>query len=500
MAFSLLVNSVDILASAAQPDATGELVEFSRSYEEPASLTFRVFSPAWEPPFGADATVLLYRDGVLVFEGLTGLPRSIIGVGKYPAVEYIARDYSDLMRRGTVLGEDEYTSVQLAPGSLGSVAGQLIDLVGEDIAGDRIKLQAKVEYRGGAEAIECFPVTLEGESIDEAMRKIAASAPGVGVVMLPGEQPNESLYTFVNLYASPGYTVDIETVFVGDLTVEQSLEGRAGAVSTIRGETVGQVDVEYDEVEELTPDWTEAEQRAWKWEDAFERNVDGERFSPRVHVHRRFKYSNPAITEESPMAADVETVPTTEPSIWQRVAVESIDIENQTITLVLPAITKLKQNNASRNNPFHPGKCKPARVKLRYSISGTGSLPISIAAHRVPSDGFAGRAYQLAPRTCGYVKVITVPDGVSKEQYAADAFRAFSEPTVFGSIPLNDDLPADLWMLDRRINIASPSIATTGFEAMMAPMRGVRVNFDGGGSASIEFNRDDAELLGEGGR
>lgn len=504
MAFSLFVNGTSILPSpvgaAEAAEGIGELVEFSRSFDEPAQLRFRIFDPPWQPQFGADASVLLYRDDVLVFEGLTGMPKSAVGATKYPAVEYTAMDFADLLRRGTVLNADGYSTVPLAPGSLKSVVDQLLELVGEELAGDRVGLPATVQYRGGADAIQTFPVTLEGESIDEAMRKIAASAPGVGVVMLPGSEPDQSQYTFVNLYASSAYSLEIDATRVDDLEIEQSLEDRAGAVMTLRGETTGQVDVEYDSEEELTPDWTAEQEANWSWHDAFERNSDGERYSGVKDVHRRFKYSDAAITEDTPMIANVEIIPGVEPSIWQRVAIESRDIENKAITLVLPAVTRPRQTNASRNNPFDYGRSQPAAVKLQYQVSGTGSLPIEIASHRFPADGFAGRAYQIAPRRCGYVKVITVPDGVNKEQYAADAFRAFSEPTFRGSIPLNEDLPGKLWLLDRRINITAPATVTTGYEAMLAPMRGIRVTFEGGGSASIEFGRDDADLLGEGRR
>ncbi|MCB9852761.1 MAG: hypothetical protein H6819_06670 [Phycisphaerales bacterium] len=504
--YSLFINDTSILGSPGNigqsADGIGDIVEFSRSYDDLAKLTIRMFDPPWEPRFGADATVLLYRDGVLVFEGLTGMPRSVVGVRNFPVVEYVASDYAELLRRGSVLTVDGDAAVSLAPGALSSVVDQLLTLVTDELTGTRINLPATVQYFGGADAVETFPVSLQGESIDEAMRKIAAAAPGVGVAMLPGSEPGQSQYSFVNLYGSPHYSLEIDATLAGDLSIEQSLEGRAGAVKTLRGQTTGQVDVEYNNIETLTADWTADEQAKWRWQDAFERNKDGERFSNLVHVHRRFKYADAAITEDTPKVADVETIPGASPDegIWQRVAIESIDTEAKTITLVLPAITMLKQTNASRNNPFHPGKSQPARVKLRYHVSGTGSLPINIAANRVPTDGFGGRAYQLAPRTCGFEKVITVPDGVNKERYADAAFRAFSEPTIVGSIPLNEDLPAALWFLNRRINIAAPSTVTTGYESMQAPMRGVRVTFDDGGAATIDFSRDDADMLGEGAR
>lgn len=112
-----------------------------------------------------------------------------------------------------------------------------------------------------------------------------------------------------------------------------------------------------------------------------------------------------------------------------------------------------------------------------------------------PGNGYSGRAYALAPITCGYERLIAVPAGVDAERYVVQAFNVLSEPVVSGRLPISGDLPNALWMLGRRINIKRQSGGTTGYENLAAPLLGITVEFEGGGRCELEFSNDKSALL-----
>lgn len=506
--YRLKINDTTVLngppLAVAEGDGVVDLIDFRRGYDGPAELRFRVYGDPGTPRFGADARVVLYRDDVLVFEGLTSLPRRSWSTDRYPHCEYTAFDYSNLLRRGTVLDENDNQSIALAGNTVGAIVTSLLELAGGQLTAERVGLEAEVNYRGGADALPAFPVTLQGQSFDEALRKIAAAAPGVALVMLPGFEEGESRYTFVNLYGSSPYQLLIDATRVPSLAIQQSIDDRCGAVRVLQGITQGETEFDLDQEVELTPDWTEDEENEWTWDDFFTRDKDG---APRslAHVYRRFTYADPddEITEATIPVGMTEVEPNEldpEDGIWQRNEVVELNTSEKKVLLRWPSIRKLPNRKVYWFNKWDPGHAKPAATKMQYNASYTGQVPIVIEEQRLPGTGFGGRAYELAKQTCAFEKIITVPGGVTRAAYAQVAFRAFTEPLVNGSIPINEPLPADLWQLDRRINVATVGGHTTGFESMQAPLQSITVEFGGGESGSIEFNRDDTKILGEGNR
>ncbi len=490
------------LASAVE-DGVINLIDIRRSYDGPSELRFRVYGDPGTPRFGADAKVVLYREEVLVFEGLTSLPRRSWATDRYPYSEYTAFDYSNLLRRGTVLDENDNQSIALAGNTVGAIVTSLLELAGAQLSAERVGLEEVVNFSGGAASLPAFPVTLQGESFDEALRRIAAAAPGVALVMLPGASEGLSRYTFVNLYASSPYQLLIDSTRVLSLAIQQSLDDRCGAVRVLQGNTQGEAEVEFESEVELSPDWTDDEASQWTWSDYYLRN-SGDQQGDNSHVYRRFSYEDPSdeISENSLRVALVRTQPNNEdPDYgWQRNQIVDLNTTEKKVLLRWPAIRNIPNRKIWFFNAHDPGHVKPALAKMKYTNNFSAQAPIVIAEVRVPGTGFSGRAYEIAKRTCAFEKIITVPAGVTREAYAQAAFRAFTEPLVIGSVPVEDPLPDDLWRLDRRINIATAGGIATGFESMSAPMRAFTVKFMSGETATVEFNRDDTQILGEGGR
>lgn len=187
--------------------------------------------------------------------------------------------------------------------------------------------------------------------------------------------------------------------------------------------------------------------------------------------------------------------------VWQQVSIAKLNLSASLVLLNLPAIMPL---GSRRYNPHEPGRAKPGPARLAFSRAGEVSTPIIINSYRWPPEGYAGIAYQLAPITCGYEKVVQVPAEVNAEAYVRDAHAAVSEPITSGQIPIRGDLPDDparpegMWLLSRRINVTTGSHGDTGHEALRAPLMGFRVDFAGGVSATLDLEYDRSEMLERG--
>ncbi len=500
--YELFIDGSLVLASpgAATPPPTGSVVSletFSRGYDEPSSLVLRVDGDWRTAAYPADAVVDLRRDGVIVFQGLLDVPRPVLSTSSYPGMRYTAYDLCRALDGPTALTESGSASVRLSSGPLSSVVDQFLLLVADILTEKGVSDECA--YVGGAGAIQALPVSLDAASIDDGFRQIAAAAPGVRVFLSPDPAGDLPKYTFVNLFGSPTHDLVMDETRVPELNIYRSLDGRAGAVKTLEGVTQGSADVEITERYWMVPAWDASLESRWTWHDAGERDNDGAETELSA-VHRRFSFAafTDAIGPDTPMGVEICSVWDDTNSRWRRVTILSLDWEARTLTLVLPALRQLGNWVGHRFNPNEPGRAKGATVRLCYSLSGAVGTPIFIQSVRHPATGFAGPVFDLAPMTCGYEAVITVPAGVNTEAYVRDAHTALSQPVTVGSIPLDEDLPADLWYLDRRLNITTASHGETGFEDLGAPLMGIRVAFAGGVSAVLEMEKDPSILLREG--
>lgn len=492
---AMLYPNPDPFGNPVQPVS---IVSLERAYDAPSSLAL-VWNIDWRlRPYAADVPVELWIDEVLVFSGLLDLPRPVVSVQGYPGVEYKAYDLRRALRGPVVLQEGDQ-AISLQPGPLQTVVNAYLNQAGTVL--QNYGVSSTVDYVGGAENIHTFPLTLEGNSVDEAFQRMAANAPGVRLLLLPDPAGEElPRYTFINIFSAPVYELVVDERFIETIDIQQSIDGCAGAVRTLQGQTNGRIDdVPLEKVTNLYPAWDPALEKTWCGLYAFQRDAQG-KTTDLGKVYRVFEYEADDIPEKSPLMALVESMPGDgdNEAIWQQVAIWAVDREKKQVLLNQPAIKYLGGFRGGRMNALEWGRVRVAPVKLRYSTSFTGTARIIINSRRYPETGFAGRAYQLAPITCGHEKIISIPGGVDSAQYVQQAWAAYSEPMASGEIPVSGDLPAELWRLGKRISLATDSHGSTGFEDLAAPLMGIRVDFEGGRRAILQLQIDKTQLLSGG--
>lgn len=499
--YELLVDGQPVPAAL-----RASLVRYELGYDEPAKLVVRFDTDFRAQPYPTDALVELVVDGTRRFVGLFDPPRPYISAANEMFVEYTARDLADWAARMIPFNAQEQPSFALPPGPLSAAVAAYLAHAQVTEMLEQVGIAPAVLYTGGAESAETFPVSLDGASLDEAMRTVASKAAGIAVFLDCSLDPPQ--YRFVALLGAPGYDLVVDDQRLAALDIQQSIEGRCGAVQTLAGQTTGSADIVVDSVEVLTKDWPEsygdpelelAPEDFWSIAD-YHRAAAGEP-GPLADVYRRFRFAG-SVNPASPIRAEIrvfEDPETPANDEWREVEIAEINFETKRVVLKEPAIKPPPGKRFGRYNIFEPGRAKGTAVRLWWSTQASVGGVINIPADRHPAEGFAGRVYQLAPRRGATTRLISVPPGVNRATYAQQAHAALSEPLVTGQVPIAGELPAELWGLARRLNIRSASHGATGYESLGAAVKGVRVEFDGGGRALVELSRDTSQLIREGG-
>lgn len=500
--FTLKVDGLLVPLGGGHADPLrNSLVRYELSYDGPAELVVRFHRDWRSPPYSADALVEFFADGTRRFVGRFDPPRPYVAANNDRYIEYSAQDLCDHAARLFPYSQYDKPSFAMSPGPLASVLAAYLAAPDVSLKLTEAGIDTTFNFVGGAEAMECFPVSLESASLDGAMRSIAAAASGgVGVFLDASADPPR--YTFVAQYAAPTYDLVVDTTLIEKLDILRSIEGRAGAVQTLAGQTTGSVDVVLDNRFEMTKAWSSAPnqldvtpEEEWTFREASSTDDAGDPVSL-ASVYRLFSFAGAPTppTVDSNIAVEIYVAPDADGANgrWKRAEILQIDHDNRTVLLKEPA---LKNPSVGRWNPHEPGRAKGARVRLAWSTAATGSAQINIPSIRYPSEGFAGRVVTMAPVRGRTVRLIAVPPGVNREVYARFAHAAISEPLVRGEVPVMGDLPASLWSLSRRINIRSAQHGPTGYESLEAPLKGIRVEFDGGRSAKLQLSRDTAALV-----
>lgn len=502
------------------------LISLTKTYAEPAELVLHLYGDVRNPPVTADQRALLLIDGRPVFEGLTQPPTAILAAGQSPGVEVRAFDRRMVMANPTAMTRppEESTNspqprIELNPGALRSLVDALLAHVGPELVARGVA--DRVDYRGGADAVECEPVSLNYATIDEAFARIAASAPGVRVCINPdvsgitttgGALPR---YTFVNLFGSNVARINLDVQRAAELSIRQSLAGCAGAVRVMPGITVGETEAEFEEWNWLRPGWNAAKEENFRLGVGGQIAIRGGEFVGNVfdpdepsNCYRLWSFAH--FADRVPRGAALRLVshqngsgslPNTgfdEDTPLRVTTGLRVDWENSLVLSDTPLI-------GGGLNPFDPGRHKrragvqPADFTLAallYSRSGSGSANINILGQRhPPGTGFAGRAFQLAPTTCGYEAVVEVPPGVQREGYARQAHAVMSQPKYEGTVPIDEPSIDDGLLLDRRISFGLAAGGPIGWEQMDAPLMGVRLSFAGRIVGEYQFAYDAGELL-----
>ncbi|MCC6359342.1 MAG: hypothetical protein IT450_11420 [Phycisphaerales bacterium] len=511
--YTLRINGSLVTEAAARHS----LVRYELSYDDPAQLVIRFHNDWRNPPFTADARVEFFVDGVRRFCGLFDPERPYVAADNDNYVEYTAVDLCEFARRLTPYSTFGKPSFTLSPGPLSAVLNQYV--ASGDVVARLVEAGIDTEFNfvGGAAEVECFPVSLELASLDGALRQIAAAAAGgVGVFLDSSQSPPR--YTFVSLYGADVYDLVVDSTLLEKLDIDKSIEGRAGAVQTLAGQTTGSADTTSFQRIEMAPAWDRTPrttvfgnviypEQDWVIADASAVIRTGEEPNitvtpgPRAEVYRRFSFAvaDPAPIPGGRLVAEIliNRDGDLANGVWKRVEIQEIDFESMTLLLKEPAL-KNPAIGFGRYNVNEPGRAKGTRVHLAWASSGAGSAQINIPSIRFPAQGYSGTVVEMAPVRGRTVKHIAIPAGVNREAYARFAHAAISEPLVRGEVPIVGPLPTALWAMGRRVNIRSDQHGPTGNENIRAPVKGIRVEFERGGSASVQLSRDTASLV-EGG-
>jgi hypothetical protein len=494
--------------TAPAPSVSGfrvSLVSYECAYDAPAKLTIRCDCDWRTPPCGRDAVVEFRVDGTGRFVGNLNGPKPFITAGNQRYVTYEALDLTDLAARKFPANQYGNYSFALKPKPLSQVVDQWLSFQQVQDQLDECGIDTEVGYVGGAETVECFPVSLDAQSLDAGFRAIAEAAPGVGVRLDCTIDGSSTLprYQFVNLFGAAAYDLSIDRVRMEKLDIAESIEGRCGAVQTLAGSTQGEVDETIDRREDVSPNWTDTLEANWALADAGAVDEAGAANS-KARVFREYTFAEVADAPTADMTIVVEKQvirDDDEPdnNRWKPVEVLSIDFENKTFILKEPAVRTGLFQKWERFNTIEAGRCqgKGAAVRLCWSSQQGGHIQINIPSVRFPTLGFSGRVAQLYGVRGRTVRLMKVPAGVDRARWPAFAHAQLSEPEYSGEIPIVGDLPVELWGLARRVNLKSISHGLTGYESLFAPVKGISVNFEAGGSASVQLSRDTTERLKE---
>lgn len=491
MAYQLYIANQKVLDTAAAATPRVVLSHLARSFDGPAELGFAVLNQWRNPAWSADSDVRLERDGRALFRGLLDLPASQVTLGG-SRLNFIARDRSNIQR--PAVATTGFTAIRLTPATLGNTATQLLAHVATTL--ESIGLQPTFAYSGGAEAIQVLQVDLANKTIAEAVRMVAEAAPGVRVWLDPTGEDGDQ-WRFVAVYNSPRVVIEIDVDRLPEFSIQRSLEGRCGAVRTNSRQANSQNNVTTKT--QLAAAWNTALQANWTIDQARSSTDASGAASEMSKVYRVWSFAAfaSAVSPEFEIEAQVLKPGYTTP-VYQTIEIESIDWDAKTVTLVQPAIRMMRYRKCAGGRFFSvPGKASPADVWLRYTNNTQGST--TLPGERFPQSGFAGRAFALAPTTMAFEKQIEVPPGVPMAAYAADAFRALSEPLVEGSVTLYGDLPDAVLDLAARVCFATASLGPTGYETLDAPVFGYRINFsEQGNSSEIQFSSSKELMMQKG--
>lgn len=496
--WALKIGGVEVARSepggdGSQRPSLVEPVSLERSYDGPAVLTMFVRGDARRRTYSADATVILTRDDDVVFTGLLQLPRATAQTGDPGGTEYQAVDRSTLAANRRAVDSNGATKWQSGYGELSAVANGFLAKMAGALGPVGVEVSARFINCGG---IPIYPLAFDGVSIDAGLRQIAAAAPGVRLLMGPGD----SQYVFVGAYRSPELLINASSEILGAVDIIQSLEGCCGAVKTnSRNETLSYA---LAGIADLQPAWDSSLQSQWSLVNAMSMNTDGSE-GGLSSVFRVFRIVPPMLLPP-PRDGDEMWVEQRAPDgtlpPWNRRDISRIDLAAGLVETRDPIIGYIKPTKAGRRNAMIPGQSLPGIARLRYVQRGSGEH--TVEGSRYPLSGYQGRAVQLAPISMAFEKLIEVPalpqGSFNHALYARAAWEVLSEPVTQGTVTIAGDPPAGIFGLDRRISLAATSGAPTGYESMRAPLNGIRIEFAGGMRTTLSFNTQRSVLLAGG--
>lgn len=460
------------------------IVSLRRDFVSPAELTLT--TTGWKPSiFAVEAAVRLYVGGVAVFDGLLMPPELPADDRGRAETLWRAVDRSAIPRSAT--SSSGATTFTIASKYLWQAVPELLAHIATPMA--EMGISAPAYFDGGAANVVCLPVTFNNVTVAEAIRLLAAAAPGVGVYLFYDAALGTNRWRFVRGHGLPATNVVIEDSIIGDVRIETSLDGRAGAVMTNPRQASGVVS-NWQTTATLNAAWDALVQtNSWTAEisDAHDSNGGA---MPSYYVFRRFSYAHLGDVIGDGTKVKVLIQQSAAPTVtWveEEVDEDQIDTANKTITLRYPAVHP-------RADVRTPGKATAGAVKLRYQNSNSGY--VTVPGTRYPASGFSGKVTTIAPTLMAHVLNIEVPDGIDHAAYAQSAHAAYSEPLYRGEVSFKySAIPGACYDMLGRFNFSSVKVGATGYESIAAPMTGFEVSFGGGGLMAVSLNSEKSPLV-----
>ncbi|MFO0971819.1 MAG: hypothetical protein U1A27_00055 [Phycisphaerae bacterium] len=321
----LTINGVTVAATEAsgsgpRPDRGVWPERLERSYDGPASLSFvsdrgQVFAP--------DSIVRLSIAGQTAFEGLLEpiqIEHSAAAGGRR---RYTAFDRSRAMGNPIARWTTGDVQFPVSYGSLGGVIGAYLAAQAGELG--RVGLAASATFLAGADGVPVLPVQLSGVTIHAGLEALARSAPGVRIVVSAAG----NRYEAHAVHGTKPYALDLQRYRVEQVSIEQSLEGCAGAVRTARRQ-FSLPTTQYFLLA-LNPAWNAALEATWSADKAGQ--VDATTGQPAAigDVFRLFTWSG-AVPAGAQVFVDQDMGGASAAlTQWRPVEVEAIDVEQRLV-------------------------------------------------------------------------------------------------------------------------------------------------------------------------
>jgi hypothetical protein len=334
---------------------------------------------------------------------------------------------------------------------------------------------------------------LAGLSFDEALQVLLGYFDGLRFVV----EPDTLLWRIVNVLEAPAHTVTIGSDVVLSNRLTESIAGRFTAVR-VTGRAVAGTKIERTA---LAPAWDTGLQSTWTIDQGFlAGTIAGtppttldDALTPAQRVYRRWSFA--AFSQDIIESEPVRLVQKVRTAVGQTGYVEvkmagPPDWDSKIIFAKYPAPDPAPSEEGARPNWRIPGKANaPLEMALQYTRRVTGEAP----GIRRPESGYEGTAhsrYGLEREL-----VINQEDRATLER-SQQLLDAHKDVIYEGDLPVAGDVPAWLWNLGVRVNIAGQG-RTTGLEHLGAIATGFVHEFADGGRTTIYLTTDRAGFLGK---
>jgi hypothetical protein len=462
------------------------------SYGRPRELRFGERTDHTSPSLEANQPVVLRCDGVIRFRGVI---EDIDHVGRPDGegVTYVARG-----PRAQAAGIFPVNSNSGFPIYIWSSAtlAEMIDALVRDARDELIAAGAMADVDDPVVGVPpdlALPIggRIAGLSFDQAVQTLLGYFDALRVIV----EPDTLGWRVLNVLQGDVHTVTIGQDVVLSNVLAESIAGRFTAVR-VTGRAVSGTIVERSA---LTPAWDASLQDNWTIDHGFvtpspgttpPRTLD-EALRPQQLVYRRWSFAdfaNDLVPSEPVRLLQKVRLTGSETAYVEVRMAGPLDWGNHFVHARYPCPDPAPLKEGFRPNWRIPGKANPPmEMALQYTKRIYGEAP----GVRCPATGYEGTAYTRY----GLKRELIVDQKdratVERCQQLLDAHK---DVVYEGDLPVAGPVPAWLWNLGVRVNIAARG-RTTGLENLAATVTGMVHEFAAGGRTTLQLSTDRSVFL-----